>query len=191
MSTQTIHKALLRIQGNLKAPKGKYNNFGGFNYRSCEDILNAVKPLLQETETTLVLTDEVVLIGDRFYVKATATLSNGTDTPIVTSALAREDLTKKGMDGAQLTGATSSYARKYALNAMFAIDDNADNDAMNNHNDDDTSLEAQALHDVYASQTKDALKAVYNKYTELDPKLGSPNSNFYKTVIARGSELKD
>lgn len=187
---QSIHDALLYIQGNLKAPKDKRNNFGGYNYRSCEGILNAVKPLLQETNTTLVLTDDVILIGDRFYVKATATLSNGTDTPIVTSALAREDLAKKGMDGAQLTGATSSYARKYALNAMFAIDDSVDSDNTNKHKDDDASLEEQALTEINAAQTVETLKSVYNKYIALEPKFASKSSPIYKSVLQRGNELK-
>lgn len=190
MDTPTIHNALLYIQGNLKAPKDKRNNFGGYNYRSCEGILNAVKPLLQETDTTLVLTDEVVLIGDRFYVKSTATLSNGTDAPIVTSALAREDLAKKGMDGAQLTGATSSYARKYALNAMFAIDDSVDSDYTNKHKDDEASIEEQAIMELNAAQTVETLKSVYNKYIEIEPKFASKSSSVYKTVLKRGAELK-
>lgn len=185
----SLHESLLYIQGNLKAPKDKENTFGGYKYRSCESILNALKPLLQKTNTTLVLSDEIVHIGDRFYLKATATLSDGTDASIVTSALAREDLAKKGMDGAQLTGATSSYARKYALNAMFAIDDSVDSDMTNKHKDDDASLEEQALHEINLAQSKDALRSIYDKYVELCPKFGSKNSTIYKAIVKRGNEF--
>lgn len=118
---------LLEIQHKLKAPKGQYNNFGKYKYRSCEDILEAVKPILKDVGCTLTLSDEVVLIGDRFYIKATARLT-GADTNEVTTAYAREDLDKKGMDGSQITGTASSYARKYALNGLFCIDDTKDAD---------------------------------------------------------------
>ena len=118
---------LINIQKRLKAPKGNFNSFGKYKYRSCEDILEAVKPLLAEEGCTLTLSDEVVLIGDRFYIKATACLFDGTDVQIVT-ALAREEDTKKGMDGSQITGTASSYARKYALNGLFLIDDTKDAD---------------------------------------------------------------
>ncbi|EFB2488801.1 recombinase [Escherichia coli] len=123
-----LHKKLWTIQQTLNAPKNQRNNFGGYSYRSAEDILEAVKPLLQNV--TLTLNDEIVLIGDRYYVKATATLSDGEDAIAVT-AYAREEENKRGMDASQLTGATSSYARKYALNGLFCIDDakDADTDA--------------------------------------------------------------
>ncbi|HCS8304917.1 TPA: ERF family protein [Escherichia coli] len=123
-----LHKKLWTIQQTLNAPKNQRNNFGGYSYRSAEDILEAVKPLLQNV--TLTLNDEIVLIGDRYYVKATATLSDGEDVIAVT-AYAREEENKRGMDASQLTGATSSYARKYALNGLFCIDDakDADTDA--------------------------------------------------------------
>lgn len=123
-----LHKKLWTIQQTLNAPKNQRNNFGGYSYRSAEDILEAVKPLLQNV--TLTLNDEIVLIGERYYVKATATLSDGEDAIAVT-AYAREEESKKGMDSSQLTGATSSYARKYALNGLFCIDDakDADTDA--------------------------------------------------------------
>ena len=123
-----LHKKLWTIQQTLNAPKSQRNNFGGYNYRSAEDILEAVKPLLQNI--TLTVSDEIVLIGERYYVKATATLSDGEDSIAVT-AYAREEDNKKGMDASQLTGATSSNARKYALNGLFCIDDakDADTDA--------------------------------------------------------------
>ena len=118
---------LMRIQAKLKAPKGQRNSFGNYNYRSCEDILEAVKPLLAEEGCTLTLSDEIELIGDRYYIKATATLKSDKE-EIQVSAYAREEQAKKGMDSAQVTGATSSYARKYALNGLFCIDDNKDPD---------------------------------------------------------------
>ncbi|ELX1673284.1 ERF family protein [Escherichia coli] len=120
-----LYKKLWTIQQTLNAPKNQRNNFGGYSYRSAEDILEAVKPLLQNI--TLTLNDEIVLIGDRYYVKATATLSDGEDVIAVT-AYAREEENKRGMDASQLTGATSSYARKYALNGLFCIDDAKDPD---------------------------------------------------------------
>jgi hypothetical protein len=122
-------EALSTIQKELKAPKNQFNAFAKFNYRSCEDILEAVKPLLDGT--VLTLTDDLLNFGDRFYVRATATLKNGEDS-IEATAFARESDTKKGMDVAQITGSASSYARKYALNGLFLIDDNKDPDTRDN-----------------------------------------------------------
>lgn len=118
---------LSEIQKHLKAPKSQRNTFGNYNYRNCEDILEAVKPLLGEA--TLVISDEVVQLGDRYYIKATARFTSG-DKVTEAYGWAREPLTRKGMDDSQITGATSSYARKYALNGLFCIDDtkDADND---------------------------------------------------------------
>ena len=126
-----IYERMSEIQRELKAPKGQYNAFGKYNYRSCEDILDAVKKLLKEGEFVNI-EDEILLIGDRFYVKATAHFCLGGGR-ISSSAYAREPLNKKGMDESQITGATSSYSRKYALNGLFAIDDNKDADATNKH----------------------------------------------------------
>ena len=127
-------KRLIEIQTKLKAPKNQYNSFGKYNYRSCEDILEGVKPLLKETGLALIITDEIISLDGRFYVKATASLfDNDGKTVASTSALAREEETKKGMDGSQVTGASSSYARKYALNGLFAIDDTKDADSTNTH----------------------------------------------------------
>ena len=126
-------KNLIDIQKELKAPKGQYNSFGKYKYRSAEDILEAVKPLCHAKGCLLTLSDELVNIGNRYYVKATATFvdANFPDNPTVVTAYAREDETKKGMDGSQITGTASSYARKYALNGLFCIDDakDADTDA--------------------------------------------------------------
>lgn len=124
-------KELIAIQSELKAPKSQYNKFGGYKYRKAEDILEAVKPLLAKQKCTLIITDDVVLIGNRIYVKATATIKNEKGECETTNGWAREEETKKGMDGSQITGASSSYARKYALNGLFAIDDNADSDTTN------------------------------------------------------------
>lgn len=128
-------KTLSEIQKELKAPKGQMNKFGGYRYRSCEDILEAVKPLLDEM--SLEISDSIELIGNRFYVKATAKLRDKSGATIAeTSAYAREAETKKGMDESQITGAASSYARKYALNGLFCIDDTKDADTMDNTSSD-------------------------------------------------------
>lgn len=124
-------KELITIQSELKAPKSQFNKFGGYKYRKAEDILEAVKPLLAKQKCTLIITDDVVLIGNRIYVKATATIKNEKGECETTTGWAREEETKKGMDGSQITGASSSYARKYALNGLFSIDDNADSDTTN------------------------------------------------------------
>ncbi len=120
-------KELINIQKELKAPKGQYNSFGKYKYRSAEDILEAVKPLLDKYGCQLTLADDIVLIGDRYYVKAIATIRSDKQVEY-TTAYAREDLDKKGMDGSQITGTASSYARKYALNGLFLIDDTKDAD---------------------------------------------------------------
>jgi len=121
---------LNKIQKELKAPKNQFNSFGKYNYRNCEDILEAVKPLLGDA--ILTISDEVVNIGNHNYVKATATIKNG-DEIESTTAYAREALEQKGMNDSQLTGSTSSYARKYALNGLFCIDDTKDSDSTNKH----------------------------------------------------------
>lgn len=124
-----INEKLLEIQTELKAPKSQYNAFGKYNYRNCEDILEALKPLLAKVKAAVVITDEIVNIAQRFYVKATVRLINVENEEVIeTSAYAREPENKKGLDESQITGSTSSYARKYALNAMFAIDDTKDSD---------------------------------------------------------------
>lgn len=172
----SIFQKLEAIQKELNAPKNQYNSFGKYHYRSCEDILGAVKPLLDGC--VLVVTDEMQLIGDRFYLVATARISDGKDS-IEAKGYAREELQKKGMDSAQLTGATSSYARKYALNGLFAIDDTKDPDATNDHGRDQqqrqqaqkpqAQQQAQMSDDVLgvainfigSSETVDALKEAF------------------------------
>ena len=130
----SIDESLLFIQQELKAPKGQFNKFGNFYYRSCEDILEGVKPLLKARGCVLTLSDTVKAVGDRVYVEACATLSDGEHVKQVT-AYAREAETKKGMDDSQITGTASSYARKYALNGLFCIDDTKDSDSMDNSGD--------------------------------------------------------
>ena len=123
-----IFEKLIKIQQELNAPKDLHNDFGNYYYRSCESILAAVKPFLGDCFISL--TDELIYLGDRYYIKATATISDGKES-LSTTALAREEETKKGMDAAQITGSASSYARKYALNGLFAIDDTKDSDYTN------------------------------------------------------------
>ena len=129
MEENQIYKKLASIQSELKAPKNQYNSFGKYYYRNCEDILEAVKPLCFKYGAAVRVEDEIVLIGDRYYVKATAIFIDAESRVSVSNtAYAREEDNKKGMDGAQVTGSTSSYARKYALNGLFAIDDTKDSD---------------------------------------------------------------
>jgi hypothetical protein len=131
-----IYEKLNYIQCNLHAPKNQFNSFSNYNYRSCEDILEGLKPLLKETETAIAISDEIVSVEDRIYVKATVILmdckKDGNKESVSNTAFAREALAKKGMDEAQITGAASSYARKYALNGLFAIDDVKDPDSKDN-----------------------------------------------------------
>lgn len=161
---------LLEIQTELKAPKGQYNSFGGYNYRSAEDILEAVKPILKEKDCTLTLSDEMVEVGGRIYVKATARFNDGTNETVVTAS-AREAEAKKGMDDSQITGTASSYARKYALNGLFLIDDtkDADTDEYQKQTSKKTSSEAKPstkidftdLWGKYKAMSKDELRREY------------------------------
>lgn len=154
------------IQRMLKAPKGQRNTFGNYNYRSCENILEAVKPLLGEA--TLTISDEIVLVGDRYYVKATATLTCGKEEKSV-SAYAREAVTKKGMDEAQITGAASSYARKYALNGLFCIDDTKDADTTNvDGNPIEYITEDQVTHILDLATEAKADHAKFLKYMKVE-----------------------
>ena len=128
-----IREKLLNIQKELWVPKSQYNSFVKYNYRNCEDILEAVKPLLEKNKCTLAISDELVLIGNRYYIKASVRLADVEDPEgvVEATAYAREEESKKGMDSSQVTGASSSYARKYALNGLFCIDDTKDSDTTN------------------------------------------------------------
>lgn len=169
-------KRLIEIQKKLKAPKNQYNSFGKYKYRSCEDILEGVKPLLAEVGLALVLSDEICLIGDRYYVKATAQLFDEENRVVFgASAYAREEETKKGMDGSQVTGAASSYARKYALNGLFAIDDTKDADATNTH---DKEPKKEKLNDssIYIELAKlTDLEEIKNYFENNKDKVNEPD----------------
>lgn len=163
-----IYEKLGIIQSKLKAPKGQYNSFGKYKYRSCEDILEAVKPLLAETKTVLNVTDRMEVVGDRIYVRAEAHLNDCEDSgEIITVAYAREEESKKGMDSSQVTGAASSYARKYALNGLFCIDDNKDSDSTNT-GDKTTGKKAELAKDteMISSENVMSIKNIIDKYPE-------------------------
>ncbi len=169
---------LIEIQKKLVAPKSQYNSFGKYKYRSCEDILEAVKPLLGEA--VLTLTDEIVLVGDRYYVKATATIKEGVASHSV-SAFAREAEDKKGMDSGQVTGATSSYARKYALNGLFLIDDSKDSDKTNDKNEVDIEKVKSELAEIKDIPT---LRAFYDKNKGLGKEVA-------ELITQRSEEIKN
>ena len=155
-----IYEKLLNIQTELKAPKGQYNSFGKYKYRSCEDILEAVKPICAKNKATLVLSDSLENIGDRYYIKATAILIDvESGENLENTAYAREELEKKGMDGSQITGTASSYARKYALNGLFNIDDTKDADT------DEYTKQSKAIDEDVKNEFQ-----VDEKVTELEAK---------------------
>lgn len=155
-----IYEKLVALQNELKAPKGNYNSFGKYRYRSCEDILEAVKPLCKKYGLALVLSDDVVQCGDRIYIQATATLTDIEDGAQVRNfALARESAEKRGMDDSQITGTASSYARKYALNGLFCIDDTKDADTDEYKRQSEGKAEAQETEEKIARQTIGQTKA--------------------------------
>ena len=185
----SVTEKLADIQQKLKAPKGQTNKFGGYKYRSCEDILEAVKPLLGDL--VLTIHDDIVAVGERVYVKATATISDG-QSSIHTTAFAREAETKKGMDEAQITGSASSYARKYSLNGLFCIDDTKDADATNDHGTKSTVIDesqVKAIYDLIDKTKTDINKflAAFNAQSveELS------NASFQKALSMLQRKLKD
>lgn len=185
---KTINDALLDIQARLKAPKGQTNNFGHYKYRSAEDILEAVKPLLKENGCFLTISDDIVMVGSRIYVKATITLSKNGET-IHTTAFARESESKSGMDASQITGAASSYARKYALNGLFCIDDTKDANALNTNKEytqppTDPNLEL-ILANIKATRNLDELSKIWHECSAYQP-----NPIFSGAVSARKKELQ-
>lgn len=160
-----ILEKLISVQSKLKAPKNQKNSFGGYNYRSCEDILEAVKPLLVKEGLLLTLSDTMVEVGGRIYVKAIATVACGEE-EISTTAFAREEAEKKGMDASQITGAASSYARKYALNGLFCIDDTKDADATNTHGKEEKTVPTPADYECeYCHKAITKQEAEYSKKT--------------------------
>jgi len=160
-----VYEKLMNIQANLKAPKGQYNSFGKYSYRNAEDILEALKPLLKDYKATVTLKDDLLLIGDRYYLQATATFTDiESGENVVVTSLAREEETKKGYDVSQLTGSTSSYARKYALNGLMLIDNSElDPDSINTFEKESNtqikSLSEAQINRLYAI----AYKAKYDK----------------------------
>lgn len=185
---KTINDALFDIQARLKVPKGQTNNFGHYKYRSAEDILEAVKPLLKENGCFLTISDDIVMVGSRIYVKATITLSKNGET-IHTTAFARESESKSGMDASQITGAASSYARKYALNGLFCIDDTKDADALNTNKEytqppTDPNLEL-ILANIKATRNLDELSKIWHECSAYQP-----NPIFSGAVSARKKELQ-
>ena len=177
---ESITSALVDIQNKLKAPKSQHNDFGNYYYRSLEDITEAVKPYLKEHNCVLVFGDELTLIGDRYYVKATATLSNG-EGSVSTSAMAREPLSKKGMDESQITGTASSYARKYAANGLFALDDTKDADT-NEHHDEVEASEKKA------KSTSKKRASTANSKASTDSDNAEERKELRQKIIAYGKE---
>ena len=167
--------SIVKIQAELKAPKGQVNKFGNYRYRSAEDIIEAVKPICHKYNCFINISDEVVMIGDRIYIKSSAFLvdEETRETIAMSSGWAREEEVKKGMDAAQITGSASSYARKYALNGLFAIDDTKDADATNEHKDevgDDKRLYLQTLleNTPYTEEKKNKLAIKIESFTKED-----------------------
>jgi hypothetical protein len=180
-----IYEKLTEVQNELKAPKSKYNSFGKYNYRSCEDILEAVKPILKAKRLAMTVKDDVFNIGDRFYIMATVTVYDcESDEKVTTTAYAREDADKKGMDGSQITGSSSSYARKYALNGMFAIDDTKDADGWNTHDKDRTveKKEAERATEEQVAKLRALYKGKEDKLTELLDKYDITNPVQFKRM---------
>jgi len=159
-----INNELVRIQKELRAPKNQYNSFGKYNYRSCEDILEGLKECLGEC--SVLLEDDVIMVGDRVYIKATATLRHADET-ISTTAMAREALSKKGMDESMVTGTASSYARKYALNGLFAIDDNKDADMIESVEDKLESIDTiEDLNEFFKTLPTDKKNKLTKKFAK-------------------------
>lgn len=181
MEKEFIDK-IVNVQSSLKAPKNQYNAFARYKYRSCEDILEAIKPLLHDNGLALIISDEIIPVANRIYVKATATVTDGTNS-VSNAAFAREEETKKGQDASQITGAASSYARKYALNGLFCIDDTKDADTTQGAPDPSPKTKAKAaapaaqpvnqetlniaLSEVRAAQSKDGLEEIFPRYAML------------------------
>lgn len=187
-----LTKKLATIQARLKAPKNQYNSYGKYKYRSCEDILEALKPLANEQGCTITIEDSPIMVGEWHYIQATATLSDGYNSKSV-KAYARESETKSGMDSSQITGTASSYARKYALNGLFAIDDTKDADTMDNRPKAEPKAETDPAANELAkvkAQLKQAktgaeINSVYKPYLNSELR-----AQVYELCAARSNELK-
>ena len=163
---KNIYEKLQYVQEHLSVPKNQRNTFGNYNYRSLEDITEALKPLLAEVDAYIVMEDEVMLIGDRYYVKATVKFADA-NTFITSKAFAREALSKKGMDESQITGSTSSYARKYAMNGLLVIDDTKDADATNTHGKNGNQENPQGQNTKPTQKTKPTPKVKQNEVVDM------------------------
>lgn len=193
--TKNVYQKLMSVQKDLKAPKNQYNSFGKYRYRSCEDILEGVKPILNQYNCAITLADEIEQIGDRYYVKATATFFDcETGNAVSNTALARESDDKKGMDASQVTGTASSYARKYALNGLLLIDDTKDADTDENRNEQTGRAKSEAAKKGQATKEQNAADSAnkvideksLNVLKELMQKKGiDPNQKF------KGKELSE
>lgn len=162
-----IYEKLLNVQTELKAPKNQFNKFGGFKYRSCEDILEALKPVLSKYKLAMIITDDIITVNNRNYVKATAKLFNTEKEEFIeNSAIAREEESKKGMDGSQITGASSSYARKYALNGLFCIDDTKDSDSTNTYDGVEKKAPTKKVVDSETDKRNKAIEMIMKNTTE-------------------------
>lgn len=194
----SIYKKLSAIQAELKAPKGQFNSFGKYNYRSCEDILESVKPLLAKHELGMTISDDIVSHEGRVYVRAEVVVFDFDGNKAVVNAQAREEDSKKGMDASQVTGATSSYARKYALNGMFLIDDTKDSDSTNTHGKETTTTPGRVP--VGGAAARDAIaeeEAALSEPSIMDKAISYVKSSTnkkqaYDSVMSKyGNELSD
>lgn len=181
-------KELVKIQSELKAPKGQYNSFGKYHYRSAEDIMEALKPILAKYDCELTVSDDIVEVGNRIYVKATATLENKDGKTKLVTAFAREAEKKTGMDESQITGAASSYARKYALNGLFCIDDtkDADHESVSNppQPKEDPNL-ALAMDEIKRATSGQELLEIYNRWAGFQS-----NPKFKSALTKRKGEVQ-
>lgn len=195
-TNKNIYQKLMEVQQELKAPKTQKNTFGNYYYRSCEDIIEAVKPLLSQKGLVLNISDSVEMVGERIYIKATVRVINIEDGQVIeNTALAREELRKKGMDASQITGTASSYARKYALNGMFAIDDTKDADSLNTHGKEvESGISEKQLKRLYAiAGSKGYNDRVVNKAILRDYALTEPmkmNKTQYDDICKKFEEIE-
>ena len=186
---KSIYLKLINIQNELKAPKSQYNSFGKYKYRNAEDIMEALKPVLLKNKATVFISDEIVNINDRYYVKATATLvCTETGESIQTTAIAREEAEKKGMDGSQVTGASSSYARKYCLNGLFLIDDTKDSDFTNTHGK-ETSSNTYSHENTYSNNNSDELS--YGTQSQSTYQLSPKQLNWLDSLCKKKNMTKE
>lgn len=187
---QEFIKKVSKVQSELKAPKNQFNRFGNYAYRNAEDILESVKPLLSREGLVLTISDDIVQVGDRYYVKATATLTDGVNM-LTNSALARESESEKGMQASQLTGSTSSYARKYALNGLLCIDDTKDADDLNKHGKDTSTTPAPKKKELTAeekaAEIKKKVDEMVNRISKADKIV--VGSSEYETFVSFAQKI--